>query len=240
MPELDGYEATKIIRQRESQQSEAERHAYMRRKSDKDIVRTTIIALTAHALQGDREKCLLVGMDDYIPKPFSKQQLHAVLHKWIGGKKSHERKFIVNTSPSFHANTVSYQGQEIKTEHLPLESVIDRKILNNISALQKEGEGNLLYKIITVFLNDSTERLKILHEAVTSGDAHTINREAHTLKSSCANLGAVNLSSLFKAMEDMGRNNSLENSPTLLTQIETELKVLENALRAELMVSVRA
>jgi HPt (histidine-containing phosphotransfer) domain-containing protein len=106
--------------------------------------------------------------------------------------------------------------------------------LDNIRALQEEGKEDLLKKVIMIFLNDSPERLRELRKAVNSGDAPSVNRIAHTIKSSCANLGALNLSSLFKAMEALSRNNSIEQAPDLLSQIETEFKAVEAALRAEL------
>ena len=114
------------------------------------------------------------------------------------------------------------------------QSVIDQKVLDNIRALQEEGKEDLLNKIITIFLNDSPERLKELRKTVNSSDAPSINRIAHTLKSSCANLGAMKISSLFREMEAMGRTNSIEHAPELLSQIETEFKVAEFALKSEL------
>jgi signal transduction histidine kinase/CheY-like chemotaxis protein/HPt (histidine-containing phosphotransfer) domain-containing protein len=229
MPEMDGYRATRFIRERETAQQPEDNG----RSS-----RVPIVALTAHALTGDREKCLSSGMDDYVPKPFGKEQLRAVLHKWVDGKKA---KVMVSSSDkkemsyaSSRANTESFEDSGAKTEQLPSQSVIDGKVLENIRALQEDGEEDLLKKIITIFLNDSPERLRELRKAVTSGDAPSINRIAHTLKSSCANLGAMNLSSHFKAMEDMGRKNSIENTPELLSQIETEFKEVEAALKSEL------
>jgi HPt (histidine-containing phosphotransfer) domain-containing protein len=112
--------------------------------------------------------------------------------------------------------------------------VIDQKVLDGIRALQEEGKDDLLNKVIMIFLNDSPERLKELRKAVNSGDAPSINRIAHTLKSSCANLGALNLSSHFKEMEAMGRTNSIEYAPQLLSQIESEFLAAEAALKSEI------
>ena len=232
MPEMDGYRATKFIREREDAQ---------RSEDNGKISHVPIIALTAHALPGDREKCLSAGMDDYIPKPFRKEQLRAVLQKWLDGKKSYKRKVMVSSSDGkgmpctpLQASTQSLPDNTSASEQSPSQSVIDQKVLDNIRALQEEGKEDLLNKIITIFLNDSPERLKELRKAVNSGDSPSINRIAHTIKSSCANLGAMKISSLFKAMEAMGRKNSIEQAPELLSQIEIEFKAVEAALRAEL------
>jgi signal transduction histidine kinase/CheY-like chemotaxis protein/HPt (histidine-containing phosphotransfer) domain-containing protein len=233
MPEMDGYKATRLIREREDAQ---------RSEDNGKISHMPVIALTAHALTGDREKCLSAGMDDYVSKPFGKEQLRAVLRKWLDGKKNNEREVLASSSAkkemsyaSLQKNKESFEGCGTKTEQLSSQSVIDRKVLDNIRALQGDGDDDLLNKIITIFLSDSPERLAELRKAVNSGDAPSINRIAHTLKSSCANLGALNLSSQFKEMEAMGRTNSIEHTPELLSQIEAEFKTVEAALREELM-----
>jgi CheY-like chemotaxis protein/HPt (histidine-containing phosphotransfer) domain-containing protein len=232
MPEMDGYRAARFIREREDAQ---------RSEDNGKLSHVPIIALTAHALQGDREKCLSAGMDDYIPKPFGKDQLRAVLQKWLDGKKNYKKKVMVSSSDGegmpcapLQANTQSLPDSTSASEQSPSQSVIDQNVLDNIRALQEEGKEDLLNKIITIFLNDSPERLKELRKAVNTGDAPSINRIAHTIKSSCANLGAMKISSLFKAMEALGRKNSIEQAPELLSQIEIEFKAVEAALRAEL------
>jgi two-component system sensor histidine kinase/response regulator len=238
MPEMDGFEATEIIRKREKLQQ-----AETQRQTMEDIVNiknshVPIIALTAHALQGDREKCLAAGMDDYISKPFQKDQLHSVIKKWLNGDRSSktdtasDSKKKVNEGAFSSGKLQSLKNSNADEEELS-NTVIDKQALDAICALQEEGE-DLLSKIITIFLNDSPERLVELRKAVNSGDAPSINRIAHTLKSSCAHLGALNLSSLFKEMEAMGRNNSIEDTPQLLSHIETEFKAVEAALRAKL------
>jgi CheY-like chemotaxis protein/HPt (histidine-containing phosphotransfer) domain-containing protein len=232
MPEMDGYRATRLIREREDAQ---------RSEDNGKISHVPIIALTAHAMQGDREKCLSAGMDDYVPKPFGKVQLRAVLKKWLDGRKSHKKKVMVSSSDGkgmpctpLQASTQSLPDSTLASEQSSSQSVIDQKVLDNIRALQEEGKEDLLNKIITIFLNDSPERLKELRKAVNSGDASSINRIAHTLKSSCANLGAMNLSSHFKEMEAMGRTNLIEQAPELLSQIEIEFLAAEAALKSEL------
>jgi HPt (histidine-containing phosphotransfer) domain-containing protein len=180
-------------------------------------------------------------MDDYIAKPFHKDQLHAVLRKWLDGRRSYKMKILVNSSDGegmpcapLSTNKQSLTESTTASEQLPAQSVIDQKAIDSIRALQEEGKEDLVNKVITIFLNDSPERLKELRKAVHSGDASAINRIAHTLKSSCTNLGALKLSSLFKEMEAMGRANAIERTPQLLSQIDMEFLAVESAMKSEL------
>ncbi len=241
MPEMDGYEATKIIREKKKVLLPEGKSSMLTQETDTvTISRIPIIALTAHALQGDREKCLSAGMDDYIAKPFGKDRLREVLKKWLDGKKDYKEKAVSSSvgkgmpCEPLQANKQLLLDSDTPSEQSQSPSIIDQKALDNIRALQEEGE-DLLNKIITIFLNDAPERLKELREAVNSRDAPSVNRSAHTLKSSCAHLGALKLSSLFKEMEAMGRTNSLEHASELLSQVESEFVEVEAALRSELV-----
>jgi len=232
MPEMDGYRATRFIREREDAQ---------RSENDRKISRVPIIALTAHTLTGDREKCLSAGMDDYIPKPFKKDQLIAVVKKWLDGKKISRNATLVNdpdknelSCKPLKSDVQTIQNNSTGTERLTSQCIIDQNALDNIRALQEEGQEDILNKVIKIFLDDSPERLIELRKAVDSGDAPSINRIAHTLKSSCANLGALRLSSLFREMEMMGRRNSILYASELLSQIGVEFKTVVAVLEEEL------
>src|SRR5205085_6177582 len=113
MPEMDGYAATAAIRRRERAQGTAAR-------------RTPIIAMTAHALEGDAEKCLVAGMDDYIPKPVTVQRLEAVLTHWCS-----------QTGPGAP------------------EEAVDARALAALRDLQDEGRPDLLAELIAVYLRDT-------------------------------------------------------------------------------------
>src|SRR5205085_7426240 len=124
MPQMDGYAATTEIRRREREQGAAAR-------------RTPIVAMTAHALEGDAEKCLAAGMDDYSPKPVTVQRLEAVLTHWCP-----------QTGPG-----------------APDEAV-DARALAALRDLHGEGRPDLLAELIAIYLRDTTPRLAALHEAV--------------------------------------------------------------------------
>ena len=179
MPEMDGFETTAEIRRREAVLSGA--------------THVPIIALTAGAVVGDREKCLAAGMDDYVTKPFSLEQLERALRLWLSAAHRAEK-----TAPC-----------------------IDMQVLERMSALGGKGVS-LVTKIIGVYLNDAPSRLRSMQEAVARGDAVAMGRSAHTFKTSSANLGAMSLAELCQRMESLGRASSMSGAGILVTQIETE------------------
>jgi CheY-like chemotaxis protein/HPt (histidine-containing phosphotransfer) domain-containing protein len=208
MPEMDGYAATRVIR-----------------KSEK--CRTPIIALTANAMAGDSDRCLAAGMDDYLSKPFSLQNLRAVLERWLPGADEGAArpagKFV-----SVAADPVG--------ETAP--SPIDGKALDNIRALQPPGGPDLLSRVIGLYLSGSPKLLRDLREAAQRGDADAIRMAAHTLKSSSANLGAVMLSSLCKEMEARAREGPIGDAAEAVAGIEAEYGKVKVFLE-ELVVEVR-
>jgi CheY-like chemotaxis protein len=137
MPGMDGYEATARIRKLEA--SEPGRNA------------TPIVALTAHALQGDREKCIAAGMDDYLTKPFNLEQLSAALHRWLrprGEPAGNGQRPEAGSSPAAAPPS------------------LDRKSLETLRSLQHTGRPDLLERVIRIYLEDSLRLLEELREAV--------------------------------------------------------------------------
>ena len=231
MPGMDGYEATRIIRERERFRN------LNTDNGDSGESRIPIIALTAHALQGYREECLAAGMDDYLTKPFHKDQLRDMLQRWAKGKT--EVPAILKGSPDGAACVTTVPSNQGQMKEIPSVAVscspgpdpIDYKALEQIYALQRNGASGLLNKVITIFLRDAPERIKTIRDAVMSGDASVVQRAAHSLKSSSANVGAQHLSSLCKEIESMGRANTITHAAELLSQVETEYVAVEAALR---------
>ncbi len=198
MPRMDGYEATGEIRARGT--------------CGKNGKRIPIVALTANALTGDREKCLAAGMDDYISKPFGQKQIAKVLERWL----SHDHNFSPKKEDNFHAPLMVPPPLEANSE------VIDPGALENIRSLQDPGAEDLLTKIIQFFLDETPVHLEQLHQAIEKNDHKTVRAIAHSLKSSSANLGALALSSLFRELEEKARNNILAGAPALLIHITDE------------------
>jgi signal transduction histidine kinase/DNA-binding response OmpR family regulator len=208
MPEVDGYAATTEIRRRE-------------RDTDR---RVPIIALTANALEGDREICIAAGMDDYVAKPFSREQLTATLSRWL----SRREEAPVGTSTGQFAQLLP-AGRHAGAAEEP----INRRALDAIRALMGPSGDALAGKVIRTYLEDMPAGLERMRKAAESGDAEELRRTAHSMKSSSANVGAERLSRLCKAIETIGRTGTVEGTLPLLEESTAELERVVVALNAE-------
>lgn len=177
MPEMDGYEATRKIRQ-------------LSLEAKKNV---PIVALTANALRGDREKCLAAGMNDYLTKPLNVELLEVTLKKWIRRSSS-----------------------EIKTIAKPTAEATPTKVVNleaiqKLKKLQKPGRPDLVSNLIDLFFQSADEGMKQLRIALENRDWKLLTSVSHSLKSSSANLGALQFSQLCYKLE-MASQNSLSQS----------------------------
>ena len=206
MPEMDGYEATAEIRRRE------EGKGY----------RTPIIAMTANAMQGDREKALEAGMDDYVPKPVKAEKLEAVLERWIS-----QQAF---SKPDTSATMADADTAALNEEA----TVLDESVLADLRELQEEGEPDILEELIELYLEDAPSQIAALGEAVEAGEAHDVERIAHTLKGSSGNMGATRMAAICSEIEDVGASSALHKTPELLKQLEEEFGRVRATLRAKI------
>ena len=211
MPLMDGYEATERIRRKE-ETGDGRRNCL------------PVIALTAHAMEGDRDRCLAAGMDDYLPKPFTQDQLTEVLDRWL------ERTAATRGGPAETDEQDLKASSDAETEPVSL----DRKALEAIRALQRQGKPDLLTRVINVYLEDSLRLLEALRQAVSKEDASDVKRQAHSLKSSSANVGALRLSTLCKELERMDGGDSSVEGCQMLSRIETEYASVRDALSREI------
>jgi CheY-like chemotaxis protein/HPt (histidine-containing phosphotransfer) domain-containing protein len=212
MPEMDGFQATAEIRRREGQ-------AGVGRP-------IPIIALTANAMQGDRERCLEAGMSDYMSKPFGLERLREVLDQWMPRREASPgtpSEAVPQVSgapvPAVAASQpVAAAGDAGGAAETPL---IDQAALDNIRALGRKGAPPILDRIIDVYFKDSRKLLDTLRDSIAKGDApEIVQRAAHTLKSSSANLGATQLAALCRELEALAREKRLDGAPALLAEIE--------------------
>jgi PAS domain S-box-containing protein len=212
MPEMDGVEATAEIRRREI-----------------STQHTPIVALTARALRGERERCIAAGMDDYIAKPITPDVLYSTLRRWVPRTSapteapSAETRSIVSMSPEPMAAPV-------EPEPTP---TIDRAVLANLRKLQQPGEPDVLGQLIDLFLNETPSRLAAVREAVEKGDAPRLAKAAHTLKGSSASLGARQMACVCAELEAKGKAGDLTSASALLAQLEAEFERGCSALLAE-------
>ncbi len=174
MPEMDGFEATAILRARP------------------ELAHLPIIAMTAHALTGDRERCLTAGMDDYITKPLKVEDLSSAINRWMK-----------HNMPQPHV-------QEIEPVDLP--------VLQKLT----DGDNEFLQELVELFLADAPERLARLQAAVAVASAKDIRSEAHGLKGSSGNLAATVMQQQMADIEMLAVRNELTTIPNLLPAAEAE------------------
>jgi TMAO reductase system sensor TorS len=224
MPDMDGFEAARIIRENEKRKQE--------QTSTGIKQRIPIIALTAHARESDREKCLASGMDDYLGKPFSLEQISGILKKWIPQKTDMENEAKIRGdiklmhSDLLKARSSLYPGE-------PARSAIDGKILDYIRVLKKEGAPDILGNIIDIYLNETPDILEKMRGYVNGNDFYSLQKAAHKLNSSSSSLGAVRLSSMCGEIETRSQGDNREKLKELLCAVEEEYKNVREALMTE-------
>lgn len=214
MPVMDGYEATAEIRSLESFN-----------QAEKPV---PIIALTANALIGDKDKCLSIGMDDYLSKPFKQEQIITILKTWL---PQHSLKTGFEKEPTKPRRKTQEPGATPDSDAPPVEI----KALDNIRALQSEDGPDLLAQVIGLYLNDVPNQLQNMQQAMAEVDAESVQKISHSLKSSSANLGALKLTELFRGLEQQAKSQILENVPKQLMAIENEFQQVQAILKAEMV-----
>lgn len=201
MPEMDGYEATRAVRLRESKAPAQEGQ------------RQWIIAMTANTMEGDREKCLATGMDDYVSKPLKEADLHEVLAR----------------VPQSSLTSLE------KTSAAPL--AVDPEALARLRELGGAGGAELLETLAEQFIEGGKVLLEAIQKAITTGDSGAASRAAHTLRGSAANFGAHSLvleCAKFEHSLEAGDNDELAFSAMKIQQEfgSARAALLEACLRA--------
>ncbi|MDQ3039937.1 MAG: ATP-binding protein, partial [Pseudomonadota bacterium] len=199
MPVLDGYSATR--RWRELEQERKAEH------------RLPIVAMTANAMAGDRQKCLDAGMDDYLAKPVTRSDLERCITRWHGVSLQ-----VPDTLPTAEAIAVRSPP------------VLSASILDEL----REVLGNEVDKIIAVYLEDAPRLIAQLERAAVGGDPIALRVAAHTLKSSSANVGATTLSEAARDLEDGARDGTLKTPEAAVARIVSEFAQVRSALQSKL------
>ena len=229
MPGMDGYEATRQIRTLE----QSAEHSGAPRRS-----RTVIIALTAHAQPGDRERCLAAGMDDYLQKPFTQQKLRLTMNRWLTLAEDDSAGSQAPASGPDSDGTASgaaqphpeAPGRSGAAPPPTARNSIDMAYLDTIRALQKPDGPDLLRKVLGNYFTGSPVLLDTIRKGIAAEDPTIIHQAAHSLKSSSANLGGLYLSGLCMELEALGRSGSTVGAAEMMVQIEAAF----GAVREEL------
>ncbi|MFN7956279.1 MAG: response regulator [bacterium] len=215
MPILDGFAASRRIRERESALAGAD-PAHARR--------IPIIALTAHALDEDRQECLAAGMDDHLSKPFRADQLRALVLRWVPAAAAR---------PPAPREPRAASAAAGATPPAPPSAVLDAQALEELHQLTRAGAPSLLVRAIDSYLDSSAQLLTSLAEAHERGDLAAIGRAAHTLKSSSGMLGAKRLAELCMQTMASARAGAADDAQRLVPQILAEYQIVRSALAAE-------
>ena len=218
MPVKDGFQAAREIRQQKTT------------NPGQNLDYLPIIALTADVQKGIQADCRAAGMDGYMSKPFELTQLRATLVKWLGIDNQQNTAIIPGSRTTSNENKWVDDG----------EGVLQTKPLDNIRAMQKPGAPSILGKVIQIYLDESPDLLTSIHTAVADEDCITLHEAAHSLKSSSANLGAMQLAELSRELEALGKNSDIESARQLLAQLDSEFESVCLALTSELQVEACA
>jgi signal transduction histidine kinase/CheY-like chemotaxis protein len=205
MPEMDGYSATRAIRAREAAGSDPER--------------APIIAMTAHSMQGDRERCLAAGMDDYLAKPVSAAALARLMARWLGPAEIDDP-----AEPGFEAATAEPDASELGT-------VVNWRVLEAYRELEDDEPG-FLSRVVDAFLADLPKRLAALRQALVDADAAALARIAHALKGSALTVGATTLAHLGQQLELLASRGEVAGAATLLDPLKQEAERVRAAFAA--------
>jgi signal transduction histidine kinase/HPt (histidine-containing phosphotransfer) domain-containing protein len=201
MPEMGGLEATQIIRQRQ-------------RQADRYLTYASpmiIIAMTASAMAGDRDKCLNAGMDDYIPKPVRPKELREMVERWgqtLVGMKTQA------AAPVPTASLAETPPPSEATEEAP----VDLPRLLDLTDGSRDG----LQELMTLFFNQTTTQLGELAEVIKSAQAGEVRRVAHSCAGAGATCGMRRLAALLREIEANAINGDLARAPELLAAAESE------------------
>ena len=222
MPVMDGFAATSAIRRYEREAGRA---------------RTLpVIAITANALQGDREACLAAGMDDYLSKPFTQQQLAGVIGRWVSLPLSAARHHGDPPAPPPAPPAASPPAPAAVRTPAPPQPArhdpVNLAALDNIRALSRAGGDALVQKVVAAFVGDTPRHLAALRQSLAAGDAEALRRIAHSLKSASANIGAARLAALCRDLEQCGRAGKVDGAAPLFAEMEREFLSVRESLNA--------
>jgi len=195
MPEMDGLTATRKIREMATQAKS----------------RVPIIAMTAHAIKGDRERCLEAGMDSYISKPLTSQGIAAAIAEVVDAK---DQGNVPTRTPLVEVSSSTWNCSGV------LERI--------------DGDESLLHELLTIFLEESPKQLTSLQLAIESGNPEEVERTAHSMKGELSYLGLANAAQTAKDLERLGYERNLQPAASLLVSLKAEMSSVSKIMRGVL------
>ncbi|MEE4378763.1 MAG: response regulator [Candidatus Competibacteraceae bacterium] len=196
MPDMDGFQATREIRRREG-----------------NDLQTPIIAMTALAMRGDRERCLAAGMNDYLPKPVTRHKLAAVISQMLPKAQQIPVK--------------SVEKRQSSERNVSKSPVLDSSLLASVA----DNDPELVDELVAMTMEDTQQRFTELEIALTDGEAKQAARVAHSLAGIALSVGGIELNACAKRIENAADSAHLELCRNLLLPLSTALQRLELALQ---------
>jgi CheY-like chemotaxis protein/HPt (histidine-containing phosphotransfer) domain-containing protein len=195
MPEMDGFEATCQIRTMEGL-----------------LGHPHIVAMTANALQGDKEKCLAAGMDDYIAKPIRQDELTGAIDRCLSRTK------------------VAQQNSAKATTNVQL---VDDSALQELHALVSEDEPDFVEQLLRIFMIETPGRIETIRRAAGMSDSRGVRETAHLLKGTCKQLGLIAMAEICQKLEDQGGSDDMQGCVEWISNLEHIFSETKELLRTK-------
>ena len=218
MPEMGGLDATQEIRRRQEQPAD-----YPNYKSP-----IIIVAMTANAMPGDREKCLAVGMDDYLSKPVRLEDMRSVLERW--GEKAVTKITNNGSSNGIHIETqlpapqAPISAQPTEDQPVEMERLLDFT----------DGNSESLRELVTLYLDQTTGQIDQMEAAIKEAKAHDVRRLAHSCAGASATCGMRRMVPLLRQLEKQGHEGKLAGAAELCDQVAREFQIVRTFLETYL------
>ncbi|MBT8441744.1 MAG: response regulator, partial [Gammaproteobacteria bacterium] len=206
MPVMDGYAATRAIREWEQDVPD---HEHL-----------PIVALTAHAMPEDRNRCLKAGMCDFLSKPFSMDELRSTIARWLPMSAG---------EPATGDDDPTEEGRQLSD--MEFMGAVSTKALDAIGALDPAQGKDLATRVIAVYESSSADLVESLRDAFARDDSNKVRTTAHALKSSSGNVGAERLMAMCRELELAARDRELEGMAERLTALQEEHRQVIDELR---------
>jgi CheY-like chemotaxis protein len=220
MPEMDGIEVTRRLRRREK---ETGGHL-------------PIIAMTAHAMKGDRQRCLEAGMDDYVSKPLQPNELFDTVER---NARARDSKGVASGAAAGNelnslrsrecSGSIERTGRECP-DGAEASEVREKLHDRSVALANVGGDEELFAEIVTAFCKECPERIAQIRDALIRGDAKLLQRAAHTIKGNAGTVGAPSVAALARRLEEMGESGETTGAEQLTGKLESALDHLQREL----------